>query len=229
MNTWTSVWDGFAASFNNAWSGVANFTPRFIGAVVLLIIGVLIADLIGKALAQVIRATRVDNVVRKAGTENFFNRAGLRIDIGKFIGMLVKWFLIVVVLIQTLQILQLNAVTLFLQSVLNYLPQVIVAVLILLAGLVIGEFMDKVVSTGSRAAQLGKPVFLGTATKWAIWIFTILVALYQLGIATLLSETVLNGIVIAISLAVGLAFGLGGQQHASEVIGKVRQEIADRK
>jgi small-conductance mechanosensitive channel len=228
MNTSDYPWTGFATSFQNAWGGVAAFLPRFIGAILLLIIGVLIADLIGRALAQIIRATKIDTLFHKAGAAPYFHRAGIRIDIGKFIGVIVKWFLIVVVLIQTLQILDLVAVTAFLESVLNYLPQVIVAVLIVLAGFVIGEFMEKIVSTGSRAASLGKPVFLGSVTRWAIWIFTALVALYQLGIATLLSETVLNGIVIALALAVGLAFGLGGQSAAADVIAKIRKEISDR-
>ncbi len=228
MNTWNATWAGFVTSFQDAWAGVANFVPRFILAVVILIVGILIADIIGKALAQLIRATKVDALIRKAGAEPYFSRAGIKIDIGKFVGIIVKWFLVVVVLVQTFQILGLNAVTAFLQSILNYLPQVIVAVLIVLAGIVIGEVMEKIVTGGARVTQLGKPGFLGGATKWVIWIFTVLIALFQLGIATLLSETVLNGIVIALSLAFGLAFGLGGQQHASEVISNIRKEINER-
>jgi small-conductance mechanosensitive channel len=225
----TSWVGSLVATFQNIGWGILNFLPRLLGALVLLLVGVLIADLLGMLIAKLIRATKVDVLIQKAGVEHYFTRAGIKIDLGKFIGVIVKWFLILVVLVEALSVLELTQVTLFLQNVLNYLPNVVVAILILFAGFVIGDVLQRIVIHSAKATNLGKPLFLGGATKWAIWIFTVLVALYQLGIATLLSETILNGIVIALALAFGLAFGLGGQQHASEVIGKFRSEISDKK
>lgn len=226
---WNSFANGIYSSTQEVWGGIALYAPKIIGAIVLIIIGLLIAGLLEQVVAQLIRASKIDGLVRKAGAEGYLTRAGVKLDIGKFIGAIVKWFIILVVVIQALSILNLSAVTTFLQSILHYLPSVVVAVLILIAGFVIGEAMDKVVVGGARAAQLGRVSVLGATTRWAIWIFSVIVALYHLGIAAVFSETVFTAVVAALALAFGLAFGLGGQQAASEIIANLRREVSEKR
>jgi len=115
------------------------------------------------------------------------------------------------------------------QVVLGYLPNVIVAVLILLVAVVIAETIQKIVSSSARAAGVRQSNLLGSIAKWAIWIFAILTALFQLGIAAPFIQTIFTGAVVAISLALGLSFGLGGQDAAASYIEKVKGEISDRK
>jgi hypothetical protein len=123
----------------------------------------------------------------------------------------------------------LNDVNAFLQGVvLSYLPRVIAAVLILLVSVVIAEFMERVVVHAARAASVQSAHFLGTVTRWSIWIFAVLSALLHLGIAAPLVQTIFTGIVVAISLAVGLSFGLGGQDAAGKFIDRLKQDIAHR-
>ncbi len=228
MNGWNSWVTGLGSSFHDIWSGFAYYGVQIVLALILVIIGLLIASLLDQLVTSLVRATRVDAVIRKTGAERYFSRAGIRLDIGKFIGSVVKWFVILVVLIQALSMLSLDAVTAFLQNILHYLPNVFVAVLILIAGIVIGEAMNKVVVSGAKAAQLGRVHLLGSVTRWAIWLFAVIVALYQLGIAAVFSETVFTALVAALALAFGLAFGLGGQQAAAEIIGEIRHNISDR-
>ena len=140
-----------------------------------------------------------------------------------------KWFLIIVFLVAALDVLGLTQVNIFLQEVvLLYLPQVIVAVLILLVAAVIAEVMQNIVIGTAKAAHMTSAHFLGSVTKWAIWIFAVLAALNQVGVATAFVQTLFTGIVVAVSLAVGLAFGLGGQDAAGRYLEKVRGEIANR-
>jgi len=106
------------------------------------------------------------------------------------------------------------------------LPQVIVAVLIILVAAVIAETAQNVIVGGARAAGLRSANLLGSVTRWAIWIFAILAALDQLNVAQALVQTLLTGVVVAISLAVGLAFGLGGQEAAARVIEQFRQDVS---
>jgi len=154
------------------------------------------------------------------------SRAGYHLDSGAFLGTLVKWFIILVFLIAALQILNLSAVTFFLQAVVvSYLPNVIIAVLILLVTAVIAEVAQGVVAGGARAAGITAAGLAGTVARWAIWIFGITAALSQLQIAQGIIQPLFTGVVVALSLAFGLAFGLGGQEAASSFLSKVRNEI----
>jgi hypothetical protein len=195
----------------------------------IIVIGWLIGALIGRVVAQIIRSLRVDEGLRKAGVEDTLARGGIVLNSGNFIGGLVKWFIILVFLIAALDVLHLTQVNEFLQGVvLFYLPQVIIAVLILMLAAVIGDIMQKVVTTSAKTAEIKSARFLGSFTKWSIWIFAVLAALLQLNIAAAFIQTIFTGIVVALSLAAGLAFGLGGQEAAARFIEKTRQEISHK-
>ncbi|MFA6158626.1 MAG: hypothetical protein WC763_03310 [Candidatus Paceibacterota bacterium] len=225
LQTWGSTITG---SFEGIWAGAISFLPNFIVAVVIFIIGWIIATLIGKVIAQLIKALKLDHALEQAGFGAVVKRAGFTLDSGAFIGGLVKWFVIVAFLVASFEVLGLNQVNVFLQSVvLLYLPQVIVAVLILLVAIVIADVVRKFIVGAARAAGVKSANFLGTITKWAIWIFALLAALVQLGIAVGFIQTLFTGVVVALSLAFGLAFGLGGQEAAARSIEKIKQEIAD--
>jgi len=226
LNTWQQV---LTLSFQNLWLGVVNFVPNLVIALIIVILGWLIGALFGRAIWQVFRSLRVDEALRRAGFESFLRRSGLNLDSGAFIGGLVKWFVIVVFLVAAFDILGLSQVNLFLQQVvIAYLPRVIVAALILLVGGVVGDVTERIVVTAAKSAEVRSAHFAGTIAKWAVWIFAILVALSQLGIAAAFSQTLFTGIVIAISLALGLSFGLGGQEAAGRFIERLRGEMGGK-
>lgn len=226
LNTWSEV---LTLSFQNLWVGVVNFVPNLVVAIIILVLGWLIGALLGRAVAQVIRSLKVDEGLRRAGLESFLHRGGIRLDSGAFVGALVKWFVIVMFLIAAFDVLGLSQVNLFLQEVvLGYLPRVIAAAFVLLVGGVIGDVVGRVVVTTARTAGVSSAHFAGAIAKWAVWVFAILVALSQLGIAAAFSQTLFTGVVIAISLALGLSFGLGGQEQASRFIDKLRGEMSGR-
>jgi hypothetical protein len=198
LSTWQQV---LTLSFQNLWLGVVNFVPNLVIALIIVILGWLIGALFGRAIWQVFRSLRVDEALRRAGFESFLRKGGINLDSGAFIGGLVKWFVILVFLVASFDILGLTEVNLFLQQVvIAYLPRVIVAALILLVGGVIGDVVERVVVTAAKTAEVHSAHFAGTISKWAVWIFAILVSLSQLGIAAAFSQTLFTGIVIAISL-----------------------------
>lgn len=222
--------DVLTSSFQGLWYGVVQFVPNFIVAIIILAIGWVVGTIIGRAIAQIFRSIKVDEALRKTGAEEALERGGMRLNSGAFVGGLVKWFIIVVFLVGAFEVLGLDQVNLFLQEVvLSYLPRVIIAALVLLAAGVLGDLMEKVVVAGARAAHFQWAALSGTVTRWAIWIFAILVALSHLGIAVGFIQTIFTGVVIALSLAIGLSFGLGGQEAATRFIEKVRTDISDKK
>jgi hypothetical protein len=226
LNQWSDV---LTLSFQNLWVGVINFVPNLVVALVILVLGWLIGALLGRAVAQVFRSLKIDEALRRAGFETFVRRGGMNLDSGAFVGGLVKWFVVIVFLIAAFDVLGLSQVNLFLQEVvLGYLPRVIAAALVLLVGGVVGDIAGRIVVTAAKTAGVESAHFAGAIAKWAVWVFAILVALSHLGIATAFSQTLFTGIVIAISLALGLSFGLGGQQAASNFIEKLRGEMSGR-
>ena len=223
INTWADV---LAQSFSGLLYGVVAFLPNLLIALVIFIIGWLIGAGLGRLVAQVVDAARVDQALRSAGVESIVERAGLRMNAGAFLGSLVKWFVIIVFLIAAFDVLHLTEVTLFLRTVvLGYLPQVIIAVLILLVAAVLADVVQRVVAGTAAAANLRSANLLASLARWAIWIFAILAALDHLRIANDFIQPLFTGLVVALALAFGLAFGLGGQQAAARIIEKMHEQV----
>ena len=225
FTTWANVLN---QSFQNLSYGVITFIPNLIVAIVIFFVGWLIGLGLGRVVRQIVDALRIDQALKAAGLEKIVSRAGLQLSSGKFLGFLVEWFFIIVFLVASLQVLGLTQVNNFLSVVvLGYLPRVIVAVLILLVAAVLAEAARRVVEGSAKAAQLHAAGFIGKVAQYAIWIFAILAALAQLDVATTFVQTLFTGVVIAISLAVGLAFGLGGQEAAARYLEHFRSEIKE--
>jgi hypothetical protein len=126
-------------------------------------------------------------------------------------------------------ILGLNQVTSFLNNTLLYLPNVVVATIILSIAFLLGSFVYTIVRSSTKAAGVMSATLLATIIKWSIVVFGLLAALLQLGIATSLVNTIFIGLVAALSLAIGLAFGLGGKEEAALILKKLREEITEKK
>jgi hypothetical protein len=216
-------------SFTSLWMGVVAILPSIVIAIVIFIAGWIFGTVLGRLVSQLFRTLKVDHALRQAGVEEIMHRAGYPLNSGKLVGNLVKWFVIAAFLIASFDVLHLDRVTLFLQNIVfNFLPQVIVAVLILLVAGIVADFISNLVTASAGAAGLRSARMLGTISKWTIWIFAFVVALSQVGIATAYLQTLFTGVVVALSLALGLSFGLGGQDAAARTIEKIGEEVSMR-
>ncbi len=214
------------ASFTSLWFTVVEYLPAILAAIIIFVIGWIIGVILYRIVVEIVKVLRVDDALRAAGLHDAAKEAGFNLDVGRFLGTLVMWFIVIAFLMASLAILGLNSVTIFLQQVvLLYLPQVIVATLILIIAAVLAEVVKGLVAGSARAAGAHGANLAGSVAKWAIWLFGIIAALTQLGIATAFLQTLFTRIVIALSLAFGLAFGLGGKEAAARTIERVRSEI----
>ncbi len=223
----SNTWDQLRLSFQNLLDGVVLFVPKLVIALIVFFIGWAIAVVVARAIEHFMKMIKFDEALQRAGVEGLVKKSGMNLNSGRFVGGLVKYFIIVAFLIVSFDVLGLNQVTAFLQQVVvGYLPQVIVAVLFLLVGAVVGDVVSRVVMASARAAGLSSANLLSAVARWSVWVFAILVALSQIGVAGVFIQTLFTGFVVAVSLALGLSFGLGGQQAASEAINKVKNSVS---
>jgi small-conductance mechanosensitive channel len=219
----------FTQSLQGTWYGVVGFVPELVIAIIIFAIGWVLAALIERLIEGIFKTFKVDTALKSAGLEDVIERSGHKLNSGRFVGALVKWFVIVVFLIASFDVLGLTQVNLFLRDVvLSYLPQVIIAVLILMISVVIADAVHRIVIASARAAHIKSAVLLGKIAQWAIWIFAILTALFHLGIAPALIQTLFMGVVVALALASGLAFGLGGKDVAARLLEKTIHAVSDK-
>ncbi|HTK33409.1 MAG TPA: hypothetical protein VL335_02605 [Candidatus Paceibacterota bacterium] len=220
--------DVFTHSLQGVWYGVASFVPMLIVALIIFAIGWVLAALIEKVVEGLFKALKVDAALKSAGLEDVVKRSGYNLNSGLFVGALVKWFIIIVFLMASFGILGLDQVNSFLGQVVNYIPQVIVAVLILMVAVVVAGVLQKIVVASAKAGHVKSAELLGRVTKWSIWIFAILTALITLGIAPGLIQMILTAIFAGAALAIGLAFGLGGKDVAARIIEKTAHSVMEK-
>jgi hypothetical protein len=198
------------------------FLPNVIIAVVVFVLGWAFGSVLGRAVAHLITITRVDNALHKAGFDKISERAGVRVSLAGFLGSLVKWLIVVAFTIASSEILGLSQVTQLLRDILMYIPQVIVAAIVLVMAALLGDFVARLVEHSTRGIGM-KGHFAAQVSKWSIIIVGgVFPALTQLRIAQGLVEVLFTGVVFALSLALGLAFGLGGRDAAAKAIEKMK-------
>ena len=220
--------DLIQAPLMDLWNSLLLFIPSLLGAIIIFILGVIVANVLSKVIEQLIKFLRVDDMAEKLDIKAQFDRAGIKLHIGRLFGWIVKWFFVVVALIAATDILGWDQVTDYLKQVVLFIPNVIVAVIILLAGILLANFVQRVVKSTVEAAKLESAGFLSGLSKWAILAFSFMAALVQLQIAPDLIRTLFTGLVFMIALAGGLAFGLGGKEHAARVLNRLQKDISNQ-
>lgn len=215
-------------SLKDVWGSFIGFLPMLLAALIVFIVGWLIAIFLGKIINKLIRAIKLDSLLSKIGFSKALAKAKLKLDSAKFFEELVKWFFIIVFLMAAVEILGLSQVGLFLKSILYYLPNVVVAAVVLLAAVIIARFMQRLVKASADTAGLASSAAIAGIVKWAIMIFGFVIALTQLGIAVTLIQTIVMGIIAMIAIAGGLAFGLGGKDMAAKILDKIKQDLGEK-
>ncbi len=205
--------------------GTVDFIPKFFGAIILLALGWIFGAAVGRVIQQLVEMAKLDLYLQKSGFNKVIERSGHTLNSGAFLGWLGKLFFIVIFLMAALNVLGLTQVNDFLMTVLQYIPQVIVAALMLFIASIAANFFGSLVGGASKAVGGTVSHFLSAIVRWSIWTFAIIIALSQLGIAREFMLTLFTGIVAMLALAGGLSFGLGGKDAAADFIKSVRNEM----
>ncbi|HET6777514.1 MAG TPA: hypothetical protein VFH26_01360 [Gemmatimonadales bacterium] len=210
--------EAFRASLAGALNTFLSAIPRIIGFVVVLVIGWIISSLLARGVEALLHAVKFNDLARRSGFASFVQKMGVKDDSSGVIGSIVKWFVRLITLVVAFDTLGLPAVSNVLQQLLLWLPNLVVALVVLVIGGLAANGLSQLVRGATAQAGFSNPDMLATVAKVAVWGFAIVVAVNQLGIATTLINTLLIGIVGAFSIAFGLAFGLGGRDRAAQML-----------
>ena len=214
------------STFQGLLAGVVAFLPQLIGAVIVLLVGILIAWALRMVVEKIIVAIKIDDLMETLQITPFFKKIGVAFKVSALLGWIIKWFVIIVFLIASADILGWSQITVFLRDVVGYIPNALIGIIILLAGIVLGSFVNGVVKAAVSAAGLEGADLVAGIAKWAVFVFAFIAAMEQLGIATVLLDTISTGLVAMLAIAGGLAFGLGGQEDAKRFLSKLRKDIS---
>jgi len=210
-------------SLSDFWGRFTDFLPTLLLAIVLFFLGFIIAWIFEIIARKIMNIVKLEAIVEKVGLKGLFTKAGLKISFTRLLSGVVYWFVLIVFLAAVVNVLGLTQLSEFLDQLVAYLPNVIAAVAILIIGILVGNLLFNVVKNASESAKIRAAGLLASITKWSIFVFAFIAALVQLHIAQDLLKILFTGFVIMLSLAGGLAFGLGGKEAAKDVVDKLKR------
>lgn len=212
--------DIFLSSFNAIIAQLADFLPKLLAALVLLFFGWIIAKLVRGGVRRLLALAHFDRLAEKTGVEEFLKHGEMHITLTGVISEVSYWLVLLIVLVTVSSSLGLHAVADLFNRVALYLPNIIVAVLIIIFGTLLARFINRMVFAWLRNLGVDGALTISTIAEYGVQVFAVFVALEQLAIGTQLLTTAFAILFGAICLALALAFGLGGRDWASGVIGR---------
>lgn len=224
LQDWSSI---TLEALQNVWQGFLAFIPSLLGAIIVFAIGWAVSVGVGKLVAEILKRIKFNQIFEKGNWDEALASAGIKVDASAFIGAIVKWVLVIVFLLAAVEILGFVQLADFIQDILAYLPNVIVAAFIFVITVIVVDIVEKIVRATVEGIKVGYGKTISEIVKWSIWIFAILAILLQLGIARPFMETLFTGIVAMLVISFGLAFGLGGREAAGEILQNLRKKLKE--
>ncbi len=217
----SNITNTFLNSLNKGLFSAASFFPNFLIGIVILLIGVIISSVVKRLIIELLGILKVETYLKRYGipeAKKDFTWTNILAEIA-------KWFVIILFLIPTADIWGLPQVTVVLNTFLLYLPNVFAAAIMGLVGLVFARLASDLVLASTNSLSADASHTIASVTRVAITIFVLLAVLNQLGVAQDLIRILFTGVVAMIALAGGIAFGLGGQGAAREVVDSAKKKL----
>jgi hypothetical protein len=212
-------WAGaIEASVSGALALFLASIPKVIAFVVIVAIGWALAGLAVRGVEAVLRRVRFNDLAHRSGLGGFVDSTGVNTDATGFTGLVVKWFIRLITLVVAFDALGLPAVSEVLRQLLLWLPNLVVALVVLVIGGLAANAASGLARASAARADFGNAEVLAGVARYSVWAFAIVVAVNQIGIASDLVNTLFTAVVAGLALALGLAFGLGGRDTAAEIV-----------
>lgn len=210
-------------TWSQVWANLANYLILLIGGIILLVIFLIIAKVVEKAIVQVLKVARFDVLSEKAGIATILAKGEIKHTLSELIGMVVYWLFVLVFVIITLNVVGLQTSG-FLDQAVEYAGRVVLSVFVLVLGLFFAALIGSIVKTTAANAGIATAKNLGQIAQVAIVVITVLTVLPMLGVRTFILDNLVVIVLASAGLALGLAFGLGSK----DIAGKIMSELVDK-
>jgi len=208
----------FVDSLQQAWTQLASFLPKLAAAIVMLVVGWGVAKFIRRIAIRLLRLLRVDLLAERSGVEDFLIQGGVRLTAVTILANLLYWLILLTVILAVLIVLGLPAAAELFNRIILYIPNVFVAVLVLMFGSLFARLVKGAVYAYINNVGIEGSAALSTAAYWAVLVFVVSIALEQLSIGGQVLISAFQIAFGALCLALALAFGLGGRQWAGKIL-----------
>lgn len=199
----------------NSVSAFVTFIPSLIGGLIVLIIGLVVAAIVYRLVVGLLKALQLEKFLAKYGVTKV---EGKDVEWAELLGELARWSIIIVFLVPTLQAWRLGSVNTVLNRIILYIPNVVVAVILAMVGLVFAKLAYRVAYGATRSMGHDLSHTVALVAQWSITVFVGFLVLHQLGVAQELLRILFGGLVAMVAIAGGIAFGLGGQGTARNIL-----------
>lgn len=213
------IWqEAILSSWNQVWSAFFGFIPVFLGAVLIFLIGILVAGWAKKLIEQVLGFAHLEDLSRKSGFASYLERADIRLTATEILGNIAKWLLLLIFFIAAVEVLGLTVVSVVLTSILSYIPNVFAAALIFGAGIFIANLVDGLVRGAVATVDHESARGIGKLARWVVLVVGFFAAVGQLKIAPALTDTFFQGLTWTLVLILGLSIGLGSKDIVARLL-----------
>ena len=206
---------------------VVDFLPKLIVAIIAFVIGWFVAILLGKLVSEILTRLKLNQLFERTGWKEAFERAEIKVNPSEFIGAIFKWVLVIVALQVAVEILGLPQFAALLNRFVSWIPNLIVAIAILIVAIIVADILQKIIKASAQKIGVKYVGILGGIVRWGIYILAIFAILLQLNVATTIVNAFILGFIGMLSLAFGLAFGLGGKDAAAKIIEYIRRKLSE--
>ena len=203
---------------SNIFTSFVNFLPDLLGAIIIFLVGIVLAKWVKALVVKVLGLVSLDKLVRSTGFNQFLTKAEIKVKVEAFLGEIVRWLIIAVFSIAAINVLGLTTVSAVLTSLLAYIPNIISAVLILTVGVMLEGLVENLVKGTVSQVEVKTSRLLSKIASYLVVIVAVLAAVNELGIAQSLINTLFTGLVATLTLGIGLALGLGGKDVISKLL-----------
>lgn len=222
LNSWSNT---VLAALANSLSQFLEFIPNLVGAILIFVLGLLIASLAKTAVMRLLSVAQIEPFAERVGLSRALRGLNTQISTQEVLGEIIRWGIILVFLVPASEVLGLPQLSELINGLVDYIPNVVVAAVILMVGAIVADILGEIVGGASHALGASTANVLAMVSKYTVIVFSVMVALSELRIATDIINTLITGVVGMVALAGGLAFGLGGKDTAAEVLESIKKKL----
>ncbi|MDM7858913.1 mechanosensitive ion channel family protein [Thiopseudomonas acetoxidans] len=215
LDSWTQ---SLVSAMSALWAKIASFIPNLLGALIVVILGFLVARLLDTLLSKLLAKLGLDRLTQGTGLNKLLARVGIKVPVSVLIGKIVYWFVLLVFLVSALESLGLERISAALDVLALYVPKVFAAAIVLLAGVLLAQLLNSLVSGAAEGVGLEYAAALGRVVQGLVVIISISVAFGQLEIKAELLNYVIAIVLFSVGLAVAIAVGFGCREIVGQII-----------